>query len=68
MHACMQVGMGLAFAVWAHQKLTGRPYSLPLNTPYDSFAHMAHQMRELLDQVLSRLFPVLLLKIVWATG
>lgn len=49
--AAGKVGMGLAFAVWAHQKLTGRPYSLPpLNTPYDSFAHMAHQMRELLDQ------------------
>ena len=44
--------MGLAFSVWAHQKLTGRPYSLPpLNTPYESFAQMSTQTRQLLDQV-----------------
>jgi len=43
--------MGLAFAVWAHQKLSGKPYSLPTLKPYESFADMSQQIRQLLDQV-----------------
>jgi len=48
--AAGKVGMGLAFAVWAHQKLSGKPYSLPTLKPYESFADMSQQIRQLLDQ------------------
>jgi len=48
--AAGKVGMGLAFSVWAHQKLKGRPHSLPPLHPFDSYNQMSQRIRQLLDQ------------------